>query len=670
MAKDEGRDPRYARGAELYAAGDAEAALDVFEEILREDGASAPAHLWRGACWFEAGELQLALEDVDRALELDPSYAAARSWRGKVLLARGEAEASLDEYDAAIAIAVDDERARVLEGRARALSRIGEWDRALADIDAWIAERPELAHAHVARATTLQQLERGDEALAALDEALRLEPDDEHARALRASMLAERGEIDAEYVEWMASQALDEKEDAPMGSNRRTVIASLLQEHFKGATVADLTITEREYPYRMRADLHRSVQRMFADDPELVHFSGVLKQYDHSGLDLASLMAPNPHDPAHAAPPRYEEMDVGDAEPVRCLQNGLWLLGKGAAAHAVLLAAGGQPQYGNVTGLKIAVAARAGEEGARRARDLFERLAEAVKESASYRGKILSLESAHRFAGESSGIQVHRLKTVAREDVILPATTLELLDRNILGFVRQRARLASFGLPLKKGLLFYGPPGTGKTHTVHYLAGALKGHTTLLITAEQVGLLPEYMQLARLLQPSIVVIEDVDLVGTDRDQVDAGCGSVVLHALLNEMDGLRQDAEVLFILTTNRPQVLETALASRPGRVDQAIEFPLPDDAGRAKLLRLYSRGLQVSDDLIASTVRKTDRVSASFIKELMRRSAQFQLERDESAPALTSEDVDNALEELLITGGSLNRKLLGALDADAPDGE
>jgi ATP-dependent 26S proteasome regulatory subunit len=49
------------------------------------------------------------------------------------------------------------------------------------------------------------------------------------------------------------------------------------------------------------------------------------------------------------------------------------------------------------------------------------------------------------------------------------------------------------------------------------------------------------------------------------------------------MDGLREDAEVIFILTTNRPDQLEPALASRPGRIDQAIEFPLPDEIGRAK---------------------------------------------------------------------------------------
>ena len=78
-------------------------------------------------------------------------------------------------------------------------------------------------------------------------------------------------------------------------------------------------------------------------------------------------------------------------------------------------------------------------------------------------------------------------------------------------------------------------------------------------------------------------------------------------------------------------------------------------------MIRLYSYDLTVSDDVIQATVKKTANVSASFIKELMRRSAQFQIERDEDAAEVTPADIDNALEELLFTGGSLNRKLLGA---------
>jgi hypothetical protein len=167
---------------------------------------------------------------------------------------------------------------------------------------------------------------------------------------------------------------------------------------------------------------------------------------------------------------------------------------------------------------------------------LFEKLGTAVRASRSYRGKVLSLEEPSRYTGQSQGIKVHKLRGVGREEVILPRATLELLERNVLKFVERRERLGRYGQSRKKGLLFYGPPGTGKTHTIHYLAGALPGHTTLLISAEQVGLLAEYMTLARLLQPSMVIIEDADLIARERSQmqsvcedgrVEGGCGGSV-----------------------------------------------------------------------------------------------------------------------------------------------
>jgi ATP-dependent 26S proteasome regulatory subunit len=270
------------------------------------------------------------------------------------------------------------------------------------------------------------------------------------------------------------------------------------------------------------------------------------------------------------------------------------------------------------------------------------------------------LEFSPDFSGTAGNIRVHKLAPVTKEEVILPRTTLELLERNVTGFAHQRARLQELGLSGKKGLLFYGPPGTGKTHTIRYLTPQLPDHTTLLITAEHVGLLDQYFQLARHLQPAIVVLEDVDLIARSREQMDGACEELLLNKLLNEMDGLREDAEVFFILTTNRPEQLEAALTSRPGRIDQAIEFPLPDEDGRRQLIRLYSYGLMISNDLVQNVARKTKGVSAAFLKELMRRSAQFYLQRERSG-ALIQGDLNDALEEMLFAGGSLNRKLLGA---------
>lgn len=213
--------------------------------------------------------------------------------------------------------------------------------------------------------------------------------------------------------------------------------------------------------------------------------------------------------------------------------------------------------------------------------------------------------------------------------------------------------------PFLRRFLFYGPPGTGKTHTIRYLASQLPDHTTFLITAEQVGRLRQYMQFARFLQPAIVVLEDVDLIARRREHLDP-CGEASLNKLLNEMDGLREDAEILFILTTNRPEQLESALSSRPGRIDQAIEFPLPDDESRRKLVQLYTGSLSMDDSTRAEIVVRTQGGSAAFIKEMMRRAAQDFLRQGSEGP-LQSGHLRNALEEMAFDGGSLSLKLLGA---------
>jgi ATP-dependent 26S proteasome regulatory subunit len=133
------------------------------------------------------------------------------------------------------------------------------------------------------------------------------------------------------------------------------------------------------------------------------------------------------------------------------------------------------------------------------------------------------------------------------------------------------------------------------------------------------------------------------------------------------MDGLKQDADILFILTTNRPEELEGALASRPGRIDQAIEVPLPDDIGRTKLVQLYGKGLPLSDAIVRETAARTRGVSAAFIKELMRRIAQASVARDGGA-TVQSGDVSEALSDMLFTGGKLNVKLLGGPRAMADE--
>lgn len=321
----------------------------------------------------------------------------------------------------------------------------------------------------------------------------------------------------------------------------------------------------RCFPVPARADLHVALNALLGPKYQFSRLLGVHREWPGE-LTFSHLIVNN-ENPVVVAPLRYEEEDIGDSRGARLLHSGLWLCEYEAKIFAVFLSPA--TRYGEVSGINIEIAVQPGESGAALCDKLLRELEESVRQAGTYRGKVLSLETERDFRGHCTGIKLHKLRKITRDELILPEKTIALLDRNLMQFSQHRAKLRALRLPTKKGLLFYGPPGAGKTHTIHYIAGALPGHTTLLITAEQVGLLSEYMQLARFLQPAIVVIEDVDLIARDRRRTRGPCDESLLNRLLKEMDGLREDAELFFILTTNRPEELEPAIASRPGRIDQ-----------------------------------------------------------------------------------------------------
>ena len=642
------------RGFDRFRDQEYEAAVAYFDEAVRLDPRNARAFYGRGLARYSVRDFESAAHDYDESIRLDPSEASVFLSRGMLRFQKREVEEAIADYTESIRL--DPKSTHAYQKRGDAWLFGKEFEKARADLEEVVRLDPDNAKAYLQIGLAQKELESPDQALASLSEAIRLDPRMIEAFRKRGLLFAERGDEDRAQHDLERMRAL-EAASMTMGK-KDVVIPALIKAHFAPEPINNLTIIERTYPFRVRADLQRALDELFKGNTRISYFCGISRRYVSDGLDFTGLIVPSRHEPPLSVPPQYEEIDIGEERPVRCLKNGLWLLECDESRFAVLLGPTGG--YGMAAELKLQLASVNCQDGTRITQKFFKHLEESVLESKSYRGKVLSLEVKGRYSGESSGLTVHQLPTISRSDVILAKETLELLDRNAVEFTRRRARFRELGFPTKKGLLFYGPPGTGKTHTIHYLIQALEGHTTFLISAEQVGLFDEYMMLARLLQPSVVVLEDVDLIARDRNQVGAS-NEAMLNRLLNEMDGLRPDADVLFILTTNRPESLESALASRPGRVDQAIEFPLPTEEARARLIRLYSRGLSLADDVIEATVRKTENVSASFIKELLRRAAQFQIERDSSTQDTTIEDIENALEELLFTGGSLNRKLLGA---------
>jgi hypothetical protein len=349
---------------------------------------------------------------------------------------------------------------------------------------------------------------------------------------------------------------------------------------------------------------------------------------------------------------------------VACVQCAIYLVTEDSGPVALLVR--GPDEHGPMQGVSVEALSPDPDRGRR----VVEEIRRLAIEHNVFRGHVLE------FGGEvfdgAGGMLLRFLDRprVPRDQVILPPALLDGVERQVIGVARHAERLLASGQHLKRGVLLHGAPGTGKTHTIRYLLGQLSGVTVLILSGDALNLIAEACSVARTLQPAAIVVEDVDLIAEERE-MGAVASHSLLFQLLNEMDGLGADLDVTFLLTTNRPDLLEPALTQRPGRVDHATMLPLPDAAARRRLLELYRGRLELDlaePDLV---IGRTEGVTASFIKELLRRAALRAAEEEEEeeeeedagggALRVTDHHLGTALDELLDTRHQLTRALLGS---------
>lgn len=411
-----------------------------------------------------------------------------------------------------------------------------------------------------------------------------------------------------------------------------------------------LPIVTRQFPVSDLPNLQRALTRFAEHDRvtySVVGFNGYSLRYMSSNIPLGQ--APK------LAALQYIDVDVGVDEEMQCIANGLHLIDGPDGRFAIFVAAGNAQDTGSISVEVMSTSSGASAK-------FISQLREEAANSSVYRGQVISLEERTVDGAERGFVNVrfHPLPRVSRDSIVLPPETLALIERNCIGFFAHAERLRKSGRSLKRGILLHGEPGTGKTLTAKWLSSSLERVTVILLSGEQLWHVKECCQMARLLAPSLVILEDVDLIAEERQ---ASSHHTALHQLLNEMDGLEADAEVIFLLTTNRPEIIEPALAGRPGRVDQAIHFPLPDADCRARLFALYGEGLDLTAVDVERFVRQTDGASPAFIKELIRKAALVAAEQspDESGGlSLNNGCLEESLRELTIGGGQLSRQFLG----------
>jgi hypothetical protein len=203
-----------------------------------------------------------------------------------------------------------------------------------------------------------------------------------------------------------------------------------------------------------------------------------------------------------------------------------------------------------------------------------------------------------------------------------PQNIIDLFDLEVFGFVKNIEKYNKRGIT-KRGVIMYGKPGTGKTTIGNIICNMLPNHTVIWITPEIMSednyrffqSIKSLYRLADYVTPCVLLLEDLDLFGHERDK---GGDLISVGALMNILDGVNTIKNSVTIGTTNRISSVETALRNRPGRFDRVIEIPTLDDTLRNKMFKNRLKGWKLSKEALDYLVKNTEEWTGAECQEFI----------------------------------------------------
>ena len=238
--------------------------------------------------------------------------------------------------------------------------------------------------------------------------------------------------------------------------------------------------------------------------------------------------------------------------------------------------------------------------------------------------------------------------------------------KEIIDYLRSPKKFTDMGAHIPKGILLVCPPGTGKTLLAKAVAGeanvpffSISGSDFVeMFVGTGASRVRDMFKTAQKSAPCIIFIDEIDAVGRQRG---AGMGGgndereQTLNQLLVEMDGMTDNAGIVVIAATNRPDVLDPALL-RSGRFDRRVTVSLPDIKGREAILQVHARNKKLASDVsLANLAKRTPGFSGADLANVLNEGAILAVRKNESKVTMT--DLDEAIDRVMMGPAKKSKK-------------
>ena len=238
--------------------------------------------------------------------------------------------------------------------------------------------------------------------------------------------------------------------------------------------------------------------------------------------------------------------------------------------------------------------------------------------------------------------------------------------KEIIDYLRSPKKFTDMGAHIPKGILMVGPPGTGKTLLAKAVAGeanvpffSISGSDFVeMFVGTGASRVRDMFKTAQKSAPCIIFIDEIDAVGRQRG---AGMGGgndereQTLNQLLVEMDGMTDNAGIVVIAATNRPDVLDPALL-RSGRFNRRVTVSLPDIKGREAILHVHARNKKLASDVsLANLAKRTPGFSGADLANVLNEGAILAVRKNEAKVTMT--DLDEAIDRVMMGPAKKSKK-------------